>query len=111
MNPNVTSLSDVSELFAGDQTSRRWARAMVRSAHHHQRLPIFVVCAQAPGRIDGVLVLLVVEVLITTHSACLLMRAELKELGQLACRNAASTASSSAGKKPRGVLYGPLVGQ
>ena len=36
---------------------------------------MFVVCAQAPGRIDGVLVVLVVEVLITTHSACLPMRA------------------------------------
>ena len=76
MNPNVTSRSDVSELFAGDQTSRRWALAIVRSAHHHQRLPMSVVCAQAPGRIDGVLVVLVVEVLMTTHSACLVMRAE-----------------------------------
>ena len=36
---------------------------------------MFVVCAQAPGRIDGVLVVLVVEVLITSHSACPLMRA------------------------------------
>ena len=40
---------------------------------------MFVVCAQAPGRIDGVLVVLVVEVLITTHSACLVMRAARKE--------------------------------
>ena len=40
---------------------------------------MFVVCAQAPGRIDGVLVVLVVEVLITPHSACLLMRAARKE--------------------------------
>ena len=46
---------------------------------------MFVVCAQAPGRIDGVLVVLVVEVLITTHSACLVMRAAHKELAQLAC--------------------------
>ena len=38
------------------------------------------VCAQAPGRIDGVLVVLVVEVLITTHSACLVMRAALGSL-------------------------------
>ena len=44
---------------------------------------MFVVCAQAPGRIDGVLVVLVVEVLITTHSAILLMRAARKELAQL----------------------------
>ena len=84
MNPNVTSLSDVSELFAGDQTSRRWALAMARSAHHHQRLPMSCFCAHAPGRIDGVLVVLIVEVLITTHSACLLMRAARKELAQLA---------------------------
>ena len=41
---------------------------------------MFVVCAQAPGRIDGVLVVLVAEVLITTHSACLLMRAALWSL-------------------------------
>ena len=41
---------------------------------------MFVVCAQAPGRIDGVLVVLVVEVLITTHSACLLMRAARRSL-------------------------------
>ena len=40
---------------------------------------MFVGCAQAPGRIDGVLVVLVVEVLITPHSACLLMRAARKE--------------------------------
>jgi hypothetical protein len=40
------------------------------------------VCGQAPGRIDGVLVVLLVEVLITTHSACLLMRAARKELAQ-----------------------------
>ena len=46
---------------------------------------MFVVCAQAPGRIDGVLVVLVVEVLITSHSACPLMRAAHKELAQLAC--------------------------
>tara|TARA_B100001109_G_scaffold207983_1_gene175392 strand:+ start:320 stop:463 length:144 start_codon:yes stop_codon:yes gene_type:complete len=46
---------------------------------------MFVVCAQAPGRIDGVLVVLVVEVLITTHSAILLMRAARKELAPLAC--------------------------
>ena len=65
---------------------------------------MFVVCAQAPGRIDGVLVVLVVEVLITSHSACPLMRAAHKELAQFACRMAASTASSGAGKKPRGVL-------
>ena len=45
---------------------------------------MFVVCAQAPGRIDGVLVVLVVEVLITSHSACPLMRAAHKELAQLA---------------------------
>jgi len=45
---------------------------------------MFVVCAQAPGRIDGVLVVLVVEVLIT-HSAILLMRAARKELAPLAC--------------------------
>ena len=32
-------------------------------------------CAHAPGRIDGVLVALVIVVLITTHSACLVMRA------------------------------------
>ena len=38
--------------------------------------------AHAPGRIDGVLVVLLVEVLITTHSACLLMRAAHKELAQ-----------------------------
>ena len=44
---------------------------------------MFVVCAQAPGRIDGVLVVLVVEVLITSHSACPLMRAAHKELAQL----------------------------
>ena len=48
-------------------------------------------CAQAPGRIDGVLVVLVVEVLITTHSACLLMRA-----AQGAC--------------PIGMSHGGLVG-
>ena len=36
---------------------------------------MFVVCAHAPGRIDGVLVALVIVVLITTHSACLVMRA------------------------------------
>ena len=47
---------------------------------------MFVVCAQAPGRIDGVLVVLVVEVLITAHSACLVMRSALGELAQLACR-------------------------
>jgi len=64
---------------------------------------MFVVCAQAPGRIDGVLVVLVVEVLITSHSACPLMRAAHKELAQLAVLEA-STASSGAGKKPRGVL-------
>ena len=67
---------------------------------------MFVVCAQAPGRIDGVLVVLVVEVLITSHSACPLMRAAHKELG-LGLRHGgleASTASSGAGKKPRGVL-------
>ena len=39
-----------------------------------------VVCAHAPGRIDGVLVALVIVVLITTHSACLVMRAAHKEL-------------------------------
>ena len=75
MNPNVTSLSDVSELFAGDQTSRRWALATVRSAHHHQRLPMFVVCAQAPRRIDGVALLWFNGMLITRHSASLVMRA------------------------------------
>ena len=48
---------------------------------------MFVVCAHAPGRIDGVLVVLVVEVLITTHSACRLMRAAHAELAQLACRH------------------------
>ena len=47
---------------------------------------MFVVCAQAPGRIDGVLVVLVVEVLITTHSAILLMRAARKELAQFGMR-------------------------
>ena len=41
---------------------------------------MFVVCAQAPGRIDGVLVVVVVEVLITTHAACLLMRAARRSL-------------------------------
>ena len=47
---------------------------------------MFVGCAQAPGRIDGVLVVLVVEVLITTHSAILLMRAARKELAQFGMR-------------------------
>ena len=60
---------------------------------------MFVVCAHAPGRIDGVLVVLLVEVLITNHSTSLVMRAARKELAQLACRKAASTASSGAGKK------------
>lgn len=49
---------------------------------------MFVVCAQAPGRIDGVLVVLVVEVLITSHSACLVTRAARRSLAQLACRMA-----------------------
>ena len=52
---------------------------------------MFVVCAHAPGRIDGVLVVLIVEVLITTHSACLVMRAARKELAQLACRHRSSS--------------------
>ena len=67
---------------------------------------MFVVCAQAPGRIDGVLVVLVVEVLITTHSACLLMRAAqgASPIGMSHGGLEASTASSGAGKKPRGVL-------
>jgi hypothetical protein len=42
---------------------------------------MFVVCAQAPGRIDGVLVALVVVVLITNHSGCRLMRAARKARG------------------------------
>ena len=63
---------------------------------------MFVVCAQAPGRIDGVLVVLVVEVLITTHSACRLMRAARKELAQLACHNGRSSAPGAKSKKPSG---------
>ena len=55
--------------------------------------------AHAPGRIDGVLVVLLVEVLITTHSACLVMLAARGSLAELACRKA-SAASSGAGKKP-----------
>ena len=104
MNPNVTSLSDVCELFAGDQTSRRWALAMVRSAHHHQRLPMFVVCAQAPGRIDGVLVVLVVEVLITAPFGLLADACGARSIARLACGMAASSALRRHRKKSWTIL-------
>ena len=73
---------------------------------------MFVVCAHAPGRIDGVLVVLVVEVLITTHSACRLMRAARKELAQLACRTADGGRPPAPGAKRKshqGVIYRPLT--
>ena len=41
---------------------------------------MFVVCAQAPGRIDGVVLLCVNGVLVTNHSASLVMRAALSSL-------------------------------
>ena len=73
---------------------------------------MFVVCAQAPGRIDGVLVVLVVEVLITSHSACLLMRAARGSLPNwlcLACGMAASSALRRHRKKSwRSLLDRPL---
>ena len=73
---------------------------------------MFVVCAHAPGRIDGVLVVLVVEVLITTHSANLLMRAARKELAQLACGMAGLGGPPAPGAKRKshqGVIYRPLI--
>ena len=67
---------------------------------------MFVGCAQAPGRIDGVVLLCVNGVLVTNHSASLVMRAAqgASPIGMSHGGLEASTASSGAGKKPRGVL-------
>ena len=58
---------------------------------------MFVVCAHAPGRIDGVVLLCVNGVLIYNPCGLPADACAAKELAQLACRMA-SAASSGAGK-------------